>query len=114
MYYSLESFIRFCDDMMIAEESVFTTIKNGLIKLFTNLINFLERQIGKMKDSKVKNTLLRLLSRAKNGLTKSKNIKEGDDKVVEELKQDAEEIKQEAEVIIEEKKQEEKKTVKKK
>ena len=94
--FAIESFISFCDDMIITQESVFTTIKNGLVKLFTNIINFLEKQVSKMKDSRVKRSLLSLLGRAKNGLNKSKNIKEGDDKVVEELKREANDIQEEA------------------
>ena len=94
--FAIESFISFCDDMIITQESVFTTIKNGLVKLFTNIINFLERQVRKMKDGKAKQTLLRLLGKAKDGLTRSKNIREGDEEEVEELKQDAEEIQKEA------------------
>ena len=77
---AIENFISYCDDMMIAEESVFTTIKNGLVRLFTRLVNFLDRQVNKMKDGRLKRILQRLLERAKRGLKISKNMKEGDEK----------------------------------
>ena len=99
MYYSLESFISFCDENQIAQESVFTTIKNGLVKLFTRLVIFLDRKVKKMKDGKVKKVLQGLLKRAKDGLSKSKTLNENNPELVEILKQEADDIKKEAENV---------------
>ena len=99
MYYSLESFIRFCDENQIAQESVFTSIKNGLIKLFTKLVIFLDKKVKKMKDGKVKKVLQGLLKRAKDGLSKSKTLNENNPELVEILKQEADDIQKEAEKV---------------
>ena len=100
---AIENFISYCDDMMIAEESVFATIKNGLIKLFTRLVNFLDRQVSKMKDSRIKKILKNLLERAKRGLKLSKTMKEGDEKTSQELQREAEDIQREAEEVTKDK-----------
>ena len=97
--FAIESFISFCDDMMITQESVFTSIKNGLIKLFARLVIFLDKQVKKMKDNRVKKVLQGLLKRAKDGLSKSKTLNENNPELVEILKQEAEEIQAEAEKV---------------
>ena len=96
---AIENFILYCDDMMIAEESVFTSIKNGLIKLFTRLVIFLDKQVKNMKDSRLKKILQSLLERAKRGLNISKSMKEGDEEITQELRQESEEIQREADII---------------
>ena len=52
--YTIESFIAYCDDMMIVEEGLITNIKLTLIKVFTKLVRFLTDKVSKMKDGKVK------------------------------------------------------------
>lgn len=97
--FAVESFVSFCDDMMIAEESVFSTIKSKLISLFTKLVLFLDRKVKGMKDGKVKRTLQSLLDRAKRGLSKSKTLNDNNPELAQELQQEASEIKMEAEKV---------------
>ena len=103
--FAIESFILFCDDMMIAEESAFSTIKNGLIRVFTNLVNFLSKKVSKMKDTKLKRLLQGLLDKAKKCLGESKSMKEGDTEKAEELHETATEIKEKAEEVVNEEKE---------
>ena len=91
--FAIESFISFCDDMYIVEESVFSTIKSKIIKLFTSLVLFLDKKVKKMKDTKLKKVLQNLLDRAKRGLNISKNMKEEDTEQAQELQREANEIK---------------------
>lgn len=95
MYYTSESFIKFYDDMTIAEEGFLDTIKN----LFLKLINTLQKFLSKCKDGKIKRRLMRLLDRAKRGLTKTNNIK--NEKEAEELKEYANDIQEEMEELKE-------------
>ena len=88
--YTLESFISFCDDMQIAEEaSTFQNIKAKIVKIFSKLIDLIESKVKQMKDGKLKASLLKLLSRAKSGLSKSKSLNESDPEKAKELQQEA-------------------------
>ena len=94
--YTLESFISFCDDMQISNESFnFQSIKSKIVTIFSKLILLIESKVKKMKDSKFKSTLLKLLSRAKIGLSKSKSLREYNPEMVDELNKEAEDIKEE-------------------
>lgn len=98
--YTLESFVSFCDDMQITTEaSAFQSIKAKIVKAFSKLIDLIESKVKKMKDSKFKSTLLKLLSRAKIGLSKSKSLKSDDNEKAEELANEAREIKDECDKI---------------
>ena len=89
---AIENFIDFCDDMQIAQEGFFSGIKAKIVKIFTDLVNFIERQVKKMKDGKVKRFLLDLLSRAKRGLNKSKTMNENDQNTAKQLQKEADDI----------------------
>ena len=58
--YTLESFINFCDEYQMANES-FSSIKAKLVEAFSRLVLWIESKVKKMKDSKVKATLLSLI-----------------------------------------------------
>ena len=75
-------------------------LKERIIKIFISLIDRIQRLVNKMKDGKIKSKLTSLLTRAKNGLRKSKTVENTED--VKELKQEAEEIKEEIDLINEE------------
>ena len=94
--YTLESFISFCDDMQITTEaSTFQNIKAAIVKAFAKLINLIENKVKQMKDSNIKSTLLKLLSRAKTGLSKSKSLNESDPEKAKELQNEAKSINEE-------------------
>lgn len=89
---TLESFISFCDDMMIANES-FSSIKSKLVEAFSKLVLWIESKVKKMKDNKIKSTLLSLLNRAKQGLAKSKSLNENNPEMVKKLQKEIVDIK---------------------
>lgn len=94
--YTLESFVSFCDDMQITTEaSAFQSIKAKIVKVFSKLIDLIENKVKKMKDSNIKVNLMKLLSRAKAGLGKSKSLNESDPEKAKELQKEAEELKEE-------------------
>ena len=99
---AIESFITFCDDMMIAEES-FSSIKSKIVTLFSKLVLWIENKVKKMKDGKIKSTLMKLLSRAKRGLAKSKSLKEHNPDMVKELQEEYKEINEEVQEVVKEK-----------
>ena len=101
--YTLESFITFCDDMQISNESFnFKSILSKIQNVFSKLVLMIESKVKKMKDSKLKSILLRLLSRAKNGLSKCKSLREYNPDMIDRLTQEAEEIKEEYEEVVKE------------
>lgn len=101
--YTLESFITFCDNMMISNESFsFKSIKDTIVNIFNGLVDLIESKVKTMNDSKLKSILLRLLSRAKSGLSKCKSLNENDKNKVDELKTEAEDIKEELNDVLEE------------
>ena len=93
--YTLESFINFCDDYQIANES-FSSIKSKLIAGFSKLVIWLDKKVKTMKDSRVKSGLLKLLNRAKAGLAKSNSLNDHNPEIVQELQKEMAEIKEEA------------------
>ena len=103
MNYTLENFINYCDDMMIATEAIsFSKIKAGIVKLFAKLVQGIESFVKKhFKDGKIKTKLLELLKRAKIGLSKSKSLREHDKKLAEELSGEAKDIREEFEEVKE-------------
>ena len=96
---AIESFITFCDDMMIAEES-FSSIKSKIVTLFSKLVLWIESKVKKMKDGKIKSALMKLLSRAKRGLSKSKSLKEHNPELVEKLQTEYKEINEEVREVV--------------
>ena len=85
MSYSLESFLIFCDDYQTAEEAAVSKIFYHLQNLFVKLIDVIEKQIKSMKDSNMKSSLMKLLSRAKNGLSKCKSMQKEDPELAKKL-----------------------------
>jgi hypothetical protein len=96
---TIESFIDWCNDMEIANEA-FSNFKAKLVQVFVKLINFLESKIRRMKDSKIKSALLKLLSKAKACLSKSKSLNEHDQELAKQLSEDAKAIKSEADEVL--------------
>ena len=99
-YSTLESFMDY-SAMMIAEES-FSSIKSKIVTLFSRLVLWIESKVKKMKDGKIKSALMKLLSRAKRGLAKSKSLKEHNPDMVRELQEEASEIKEEVQEVVKE------------
>ena len=71
------------------------SILSKLQTVFSKLVLLIESKVKKMKDSKFKSTLLKLLSRAKIGLSKSKSLNTYNPDMVDELTKEAEDIKEE-------------------
>lgn len=94
---SVESFISFCDDMLIAEESFLFTIKNKLKQALLTIVKAIEKLIKKCKDSKLKRIILKLLSKAKRALGDVEKIKTDDD--IQEVKETIDEVQEEVEII---------------
>ena len=98
---SIESFINYCDSMMIVTEGVkegFEKVKAWLIEKFNKILDWLNGCVSKMKPTnKLKPKLLKMISRAKSGLVKSKSLnaqnKELADRLVNEVESLNEEIK---------------------
>ena len=95
MTFSCESYLNFTEEYQIVQEGLIQNIKMGLIKVFTKLVNFLSDKVRKMKDHKIKATLLSLLSKAKAGLAKSKTLNATDKETAEKLQKEAEELENE-------------------
>lgn len=95
MTFSCESYLNFTEEYQIVQEGLIQNIKMGLIKIFTKLVNFLSDKVRKMKDHKIKATLLSLLSKAKAGLAKSKTLNATDKETAEKLQKEAEELENE-------------------
>ena len=100
MDYTIESFMNYCDEMYIANES-FSSIKSKIVELFSKLVLWIDKKVKSMKDSKVKSVLTKLLNRAKQGLSKSKSLNEHNPEMVKMLQEEAEEIKEEVEKVEE-------------
>ena len=90
---SSESFVAWCDDMTITTES-FSSIKSKIVTLFSRLVLWIEKKVKAIKNDKIKSKLLPLLSRAKQGLAKSKSLNEHNPDMVKKLQEEADEIKE--------------------
>ena len=96
MYYTFENFISYHNDYEIATEGFsFSELKSKIVKIFIKLVNLIESGVRKMKDGKIKATLMKLLGRAKAGLSKSKSLNEHDKELAQELSQEAKVIREE-------------------
>lgn len=94
------NFITYCDSMMIANESFSDTVKKikaWLIKQFKRILDWLERMVDKMKDTrfkvernKWKIKLLSMIRRAKSGLSKSESLNEHNPELAKKLKEEVE------------------------
>lgn len=94
MEITLESYIDYCSNMDITTES-FSSVKAALISGFSRLVLWIESKVKKMKDSKTKSILMKLLSRAKQGLSKSKSLNEHNPEMVKKLQEEMSVIKEE-------------------
>ena len=97
---AIENFIAYCDDMMIAEESVLTSLKQKVIAIFTRLISGLENAVRKLPNCGIKTKILKLLDRAKRRLNRTKTMNEnnpGFDKEMENAMNEANDIQKEFE-----------------
>ena len=112
MHYTLENFINYCDEYQIANEA-FEGIKSKIITLFSKIVLAIEKKVKQMKDGKIKSVLMRLLSRAKTGLSKSKSLNEKNPEMVKQLQEEANNIQEELKEIKEEKESNEDKDNKK-
>jgi len=72
--------------------STFKKAKIGLINLFSKLVEKITALVQKMKDSKFKGFLLKLLKAAQSGLSTSKTLNNYDPRRVDELKANAKSI----------------------
>ena len=99
MAYALESFLLFCDDYQTAEEAAISKIFYHLQNLFAKLITVIEKRIKSMKDSNMKSSLMKLLSRAKIGLSKCKSMQKEDPELAKKLQEEADSIKKELENV---------------
>ena len=94
MYYTFENFINYSNnDYTIANES-FSEFKSKIVKMFISIIQMIENGVRKMKDGKLKSALMRLLGRAKLGLSKSKSLNEHDKAMAQDLANEANDIKE--------------------
>ena len=94
------NFITYCNSMMIANESFSDTVKKikaWLIKQFKRILDWLERMVDKMKDTrfkvernKWKIKLLSMIRRAKSGLSKSESLNEHNPELAKKLKEEVE------------------------
>ena len=117
---SIESFINYCDSMMIANEGVkegFEKFKAWLIKMFSKLLDgiqsTLETSIFKLRRGKIEKTgkevlivnsidtgklktaLLKLIARCKAGLSKSKSLNAQNPELAKKLERDVRSIQSE-------------------
>ena len=99
---AIESFITFCDDMMIAEEGFLSKALSKLQTLFAKLILKIDKMVKKMKDNRLKKILTNLLSRAKRGLAKCKSLNEHNPDMVRELQEEYNEINEEVQEVVKE------------
>jgi len=105
--YAIESFISYCDDMMIVTEGVkegFEKLKAWLIKQFSKLLDLAQKlmtrlsfkgekieggiKIDKIKGGDIKAALIKLISQCKSNLSKSKSLKAQNPELAEKLKND--------------------------
>ena len=92
---AIENFIAYCDDMMIAEEGLFSKALSHIQTLFANLILAIENKLKSCKDSNIKKKLLRLLLRANTALSNCKSLNENNPEMVKKLQEEAESIQKE-------------------
>lgn len=100
MHTDVQSFITYCDSMMISNESfsdTFQKIKAWLIKQFKRILDWLERMVDKMKDThfkvernKWKIKLLSMIRRAKEGLSKSESLNAQNPELAKKLQSEVE------------------------
>lgn len=106
MYFHTGNFISYCDSMMIATEGVkegFQKMKAWLIKQFARILDWLEKMIKKMKpDSGMRSKLLKMISRAKSGLSKSKSLNAQNKELADRLAADVVSLNEECKTISEE------------
>jgi len=100
--YAIESFISYCDDMMIVTEGFkeeLEKVKAWLIKQFNRILDWLYKAVSKMKDThfkvernnwKIK--LMNMIKRAKLGLSKSKSLNNQNPELANKLKQEVEDL----------------------
>ena len=102
---AIESFITYCDDMMIAEEGLFSNLKSKVLGILNKLISTIEKVVRKLPNGKFKSKLLELLDKAKRRCTKTKSANENSpdfDKEMKEAMTEASNIQKEFEESMEE------------
>ena len=106
----IDNFINYCDKMMIATEGVkegFQKMKAWLIKQFNRILDWLTKMIKKLNPkSKIRSKMLKMIAKAKTGLSKSKSLNAQNPELAERLKSDVEELQEESLTIEEELKKE--------
>ena len=90
---AIESFINFCDDMKIVNESFIDNLKNTLKQVLLKCIRFLKKYVFKNKDSKIR----KLLSRAEKCLDTVNKTSDRDDLI--NLQSEVDEISNEVQKI---------------
>ena len=110
----IDNFINYCDKMMIATEGVkegFQKMKAWLIKQFNRILDWLTKMIKKLNPkSKIRSKMLKMIAKAKTGLSKSKSLNAQNPELAERLKSDVEELQEESLTIEEELKKDRSKT----
>ena len=99
--FAIESFISFCDDMMIAEEGFLSTIKTKLKKFLLTIVRFIEKRVRRIKNIKIRKFLLSKITRLKQLLGEVDEITpENMESKSSEIQEEANDIKEEVEKIV--------------
>lgn len=99
--FAIESFISFCDDMMIAEESFLNTIKTKLKKFLLTIVRFIEKHARRIKNIKIRKFLLSKIARLKQLLGEVDEITpENMESKSSEIQEEANDIKEEVEKVV--------------